>query len=257
MNYVTPATAIGTMDIGALAARAVREARVIVQTTSEVDVLDDGYRWRKYGQKVVKGNPNPRWLAAPLQISLFPLASETLGRWRRRNTHPFCSICVQELLQMHAPELPGAQARREGVEWPEIGHHDVRGQAHPWGSGCQEHRPPKLRSRWCCAAGWWRPVEARTGTRRPPYVRWCCRLWLACAARRSRRLPLRDAPPWPGACSGAGADDWPSSIGNAGQPKACAADNGGEGESSGAVSRSEWNWSGSLPAADEQVVSGS
>ncbi|XP_078430105.1 putative WRKY transcription factor 26 isoform X2 [Wolffia australiana] len=34
--------------------------RVVVQTLSEVDVLDDGYRWRKYGQKVVKGNPNPR-----------------------------------------------------------------------------------------------------------------------------------------------------------------------------------------------------
>jgi hypothetical protein len=31
-----------------------------VQTTSEVDLLDDGYRWRKYGQKVVKGNPHPR-----------------------------------------------------------------------------------------------------------------------------------------------------------------------------------------------------
>ncbi|OMO71927.1 DNA-binding WRKY [Corchorus olitorius] len=30
------------------------------QTTSEVDLLDDGYRWRKYGQKVVKGNPYPR-----------------------------------------------------------------------------------------------------------------------------------------------------------------------------------------------------
>ncbi|EMS51071.1 putative WRKY transcription factor 2 [Triticum urartu] len=60
MDYVTPATAIGTIDIGALASRAVREARVIVQTTSEVDVLDDGYCWRKYGQKVVKGNPNPR-----------------------------------------------------------------------------------------------------------------------------------------------------------------------------------------------------
>ncbi|KAG6414377.1 hypothetical protein SASPL_127099 [Salvia splendens] len=27
---------------------------------SEVDILDDGYRWRKYGQKVVRGNPNPR-----------------------------------------------------------------------------------------------------------------------------------------------------------------------------------------------------
>ncbi|KAD5507591.1 hypothetical protein R6Q59_031612 [Mikania micrantha] len=42
------------------ATRAIREPRVVVQTTSEVDILDDGYRWRKYGQKVVKGNPNPR-----------------------------------------------------------------------------------------------------------------------------------------------------------------------------------------------------
>lgn len=36
------------------------ESKIIVQTTSEVDLLDDGYRWRKYGQKVVKGNPHPR-----------------------------------------------------------------------------------------------------------------------------------------------------------------------------------------------------
>ncbi|EYU27515.1 hypothetical protein ABFS82_13G151100 [Erythranthe guttata] len=46
------------MNVGAT--RAIREPRVVVQTTSEVDILDDGYRWRKYGQKVVKGNPNPR-----------------------------------------------------------------------------------------------------------------------------------------------------------------------------------------------------
>jgi hypothetical protein len=37
------------------------ESKIIVQTTSEVDLLDDGYRWRKYGQKVVKGNPHPRY----------------------------------------------------------------------------------------------------------------------------------------------------------------------------------------------------
>lgn len=43
------------------ATRAIREPRVVVQTTSDVDILDDGYRWRKYGQKVVKGNPNPRF----------------------------------------------------------------------------------------------------------------------------------------------------------------------------------------------------
>ncbi|CAA3021098.1 probable WRKY transcription factor 4 [Olea europaea subsp. europaea] len=41
--------------------RTVTEPRIIVQTTSEVDLLDDGYRWRKYGQKVVKGNPHPSY----------------------------------------------------------------------------------------------------------------------------------------------------------------------------------------------------
>ncbi|CAA6675134.1 unnamed protein product [Spirodela intermedia] len=46
--------------ISAPANKAAREPRVVVQTTSDIDILDDGYRWRKYGQKVVKGNPNPR-----------------------------------------------------------------------------------------------------------------------------------------------------------------------------------------------------
>ncbi|KAI5683188.1 hypothetical protein M9H77_04416 [Catharanthus roseus] len=36
------------------------ESRYVVQTMSEVDVINDCYRWRKYGQKLVKGNPNPR-----------------------------------------------------------------------------------------------------------------------------------------------------------------------------------------------------
>ncbi|KAK4437514.1 WRKY transcription factor WRKY24 [Sesamum alatum] len=36
------------------------ESRLVVQTLSEVDIVNDGYRWRKYGQKLVKGNPNPR-----------------------------------------------------------------------------------------------------------------------------------------------------------------------------------------------------
>ncbi|KAK4478411.1 hypothetical protein RD792_013880 [Penstemon davidsonii] len=46
--------------ISASGNRTVREPRIVVQTTSDIDILDDGYRWRKYGQKVVKGNPNPR-----------------------------------------------------------------------------------------------------------------------------------------------------------------------------------------------------
>lgn len=36
------------------------DSRHVVQTLSEVDLVNDGYRWRKYGQKLVKGNPNPR-----------------------------------------------------------------------------------------------------------------------------------------------------------------------------------------------------
>nr|XP_043627747.1 probable WRKY transcription factor 20 isoform X2 [Erigeron canadensis] len=52
-------TDFGTLDVTPVV-KPIREPRVVVQTTSEVDILDDGYRWRKYGQKVVRGNPNPR-----------------------------------------------------------------------------------------------------------------------------------------------------------------------------------------------------
>ncbi|XP_059632820.1 probable WRKY transcription factor 48 [Cornus florida] len=37
-----------------------REPRFAFVTKSEVDHLDDGYRWRKYGQKAVKNSPFPR-----------------------------------------------------------------------------------------------------------------------------------------------------------------------------------------------------
>ncbi|KAF8089106.1 hypothetical protein N665_0518s0031 [Sinapis alba] len=37
-----------------------REARVAFMTKSDIDHLEDGYRWRKYGQKAVKNSPYPR-----------------------------------------------------------------------------------------------------------------------------------------------------------------------------------------------------
>ncbi|GFP91763.1 probable WRKY transcription factor 3 [Phtheirospermum japonicum] len=43
-----------------LSHQTITESKIVVQTRSEVDLLDDGYKWRKYGQKVVKGNPHPR-----------------------------------------------------------------------------------------------------------------------------------------------------------------------------------------------------
>ncbi|KAF8768760.1 hypothetical protein HU200_007320 [Digitaria exilis] len=41
--------------------RKMREPRFCFQTRSDVDVLDDGYKWRKYGQKVVKNSLHPRY----------------------------------------------------------------------------------------------------------------------------------------------------------------------------------------------------
>lgn len=57
--FVIRRTDFGTHDVTPVI-KPIREPRVVVQTISEVDILDDGYRWRKYGQKVVRGNPNPR-----------------------------------------------------------------------------------------------------------------------------------------------------------------------------------------------------
>lgn len=41
--------------------RKMREPRFCFKTMSDVDVLDDGYKWRKYGQKVVKNTQHPRY----------------------------------------------------------------------------------------------------------------------------------------------------------------------------------------------------
>ena len=38
-----------------------RKKKIAFKTRSDVDVLDDGYRWRKYGKKMVKNSPNPRY----------------------------------------------------------------------------------------------------------------------------------------------------------------------------------------------------
>ncbi|MCL7049934.1 hypothetical protein MKW94_001376 [Papaver nudicaule] len=50
---------VDDLDVSAMG-RLVREPRYVVEKPSEVDVVDDGYRWHKYGRKMVKGNTNPR-----------------------------------------------------------------------------------------------------------------------------------------------------------------------------------------------------
>jgi hypothetical protein len=38
-----------------------RQPRFAFMTKTEIDHLEDGYRWRKYGQKAVKNSPFPRY----------------------------------------------------------------------------------------------------------------------------------------------------------------------------------------------------
>jgi hypothetical protein len=56
-----------------------KEPRFAFLTKSEIDHLEDGYRWRKYGQKAVKNSPYPRLLI----ISTFHSFFSTIG------TQPF------------------------------------------------------------------------------------------------------------------------------------------------------------------------
>ncbi|XP_022773851.1 probable WRKY transcription factor 13 [Durio zibethinus] len=51
---------VSAMKMKRIKGRKVREPRFCFKTMSDVDVLDDGYKWRKYGQKVVKNTQHPR-----------------------------------------------------------------------------------------------------------------------------------------------------------------------------------------------------
>ena len=42
------------------AQKRIRQQRFAFMTKSDVDNLEDGYRWRKYGQKAVKNSSFPR-----------------------------------------------------------------------------------------------------------------------------------------------------------------------------------------------------
>jgi hypothetical protein len=37
-----------------------KKPKFVVHAAGDVGISGDGYRWRKYGQKMVKGNPHPR-----------------------------------------------------------------------------------------------------------------------------------------------------------------------------------------------------
>ena len=69
----------------------VRKHKYAFQTRSQVDILDDGYRWRKYGQKTVQNSKFPRYISS-LLISFL------LKRFRSS----IWFLHLQKLLQVYA-----------------------------------------------------------------------------------------------------------------------------------------------------------
>jgi hypothetical protein len=45
--------------------------KIAFHTKSPDDILDDGYRWRKYGQKAVKNTIHPRFCSLSFSLSIF------------------------------------------------------------------------------------------------------------------------------------------------------------------------------------------
>ncbi|WOL15977.1 hypothetical protein Cni_G24759 [Canna indica] len=79
-----------------------REPRFAFKTRSEVDHLEDGYRWRKYGQKAVKNSPYPR--------SYYRCTSATCGvkkRVERSSEDPAVVVTTYEGQHTHpSPVMP-------------------------------------------------------------------------------------------------------------------------------------------------------
>lgn len=46
----------------------IREKVAFKTKSEDVEILDDGYKWRKYGKKKVKNSPNPRYVCVYIYI---------------------------------------------------------------------------------------------------------------------------------------------------------------------------------------------
>lgn len=57
----------------------VKKHKYAFQTRSQVDILDDGYRWRKYGQKTVKNTKFPRFIYIFSLMIKFYFSSEQIS----------------------------------------------------------------------------------------------------------------------------------------------------------------------------------
>ncbi|XP_008812294.2 probable WRKY transcription factor 50 [Phoenix dactylifera] len=59
-SNLTTSSSSSTRRSGVESLRMVEGSRIAFRTKSEVEILNDGFKWRKYGKKSVKNSPNPR-----------------------------------------------------------------------------------------------------------------------------------------------------------------------------------------------------
>lgn len=71
----------------------IRQPRFAFMTKSEVDHLEDGYRWRKYGQKAVKNSPFPRFVAPSIHFSFCSSSTVTVN-FRNSTNFLHDRLCV-------------------------------------------------------------------------------------------------------------------------------------------------------------------
>lgn len=82
----------------------VSAGRIGFRTRSEVEILDDGFKWRKYGKKAVKNSPNPR--------NYYRCSAEGCGvkkRVERDRDDPRYVVTTYDGVHNHA--TPGAAAQ--------------------------------------------------------------------------------------------------------------------------------------------------
>ncbi|GAV83670.1 WRKY domain-containing protein [Cephalotus follicularis] len=93
-----------------------REPRFAFMTKSEVDHLEDGYRWRKYGQKAVKNSPFPRSYYRCTSVSCnvkkrversFTDPSIVMTTYEGQHTHPSTVLSRASFVEAPTPTTTG------------------------------------------------------------------------------------------------------------------------------------------------------
>ena len=116
-----------------------KDARLVLYLLMDVDILEDGYRWRKYGQKLVKGNRFPR--------SYYKCTHPNCGvrkHVERSGQEPTCVVATYEGIHMHPLPATGSVAASKKARRHSEAAAAAKKQATPVAAAQQVPIPPSL-----------------------------------------------------------------------------------------------------------------